>query len=149
MYCDIMQGIPGAGKSTYAKHAYYSSNICSADGYHMVDGVYRFDVHNIGEAHKACMRRFLGCVHDKSPAGYVCVDNTNTTLEEMVPYVRVAQAMGYQVTVYRFVCDIDTSVARNTHGVPRAAIERMHARLATPPKAWGVTYKVVGEGYRD
>ena len=138
-YCDILQGLPGSGKSEYAK--VLGATVCSADSYFVgADGTYNFNPALLGAAHRECMPRFLTAVHSGLP---VCIDNTNTSLEEMVPYVRVAQAMGYIVHVHTLVCSVSTSVARNTHSVPRAAIERMYRRMATPPKRWDVAHFVV------
>lgn len=133
--CHILQGLPGSGKSTYAGG--FMKNVCSADPYHMFDGVYQWKPENVGLAHKACMRQFLYYVYQVVD---VCVDNTNTTTEEMVPYVKVAAARGYKVTVHTFACDIETSAARNTHNVPIESIKRMARRMSKPPKRWGVKH---------
>ena len=142
-YCDIMQGIPGSGKSTYANSL--NVMVCSADDYHVGEGgTYNWKPDKVGAAHQACMLKFLTRVYN---GRHVCVDNTNTTLEEMAPYVRVAQAMGYIVRIHTFVCSAETSAQRNTHGVPLKSCERMLARMATPPKRWDIEHIVTHTNY--
>lgn len=141
-YCDIMQGIPGSGKSTKAESLL--THTCSADAYFVGgDGTYTFNPAHLGKAHTQCMREFLSLVHRGL---HVCVDNTNTTLEEMVPYVRVAQAMGYMVRVHTHVCPPDIAADRNTHGVPLSVCVRMSRRLTMPPAMWDVEHSVVHTG---
>jgi len=52
----------------------------------------------------------------------------------------MAQNFGYEAVVMVVPCDVDTSAARNTHGVPREAIERMASRMASIPldSSWRV-----------
>ena len=136
--CHVMQGPVGSGKTRCAS----ALNVltCSADKYFVgVDGTYNFNPAHLGAAHRECMRTFLTGVYSGID---VCVDNTNITLEELAPYVRVAQAMGYIVHVHTFVCSPETSARRNTHGVPLKACERMCKNLRIPPAWWDVEHTV-------
>jgi predicted kinase len=157
----ICRGIPGSGKSTWARAqaetvepAHLSDNagvalhpeavavIVSADDWFVrlqPDGTlgYRFDGREIAQAHDACLRRFVAAILAAEP--HVIVDNTNTTAAEMIPYVAVALAHGCEVVVRTFRVDAATAAARNVHGVPLAACEAMAKRLAdtVPPYFWG------------
>jgi predicted kinase len=136
----VMRGIPGSGKSTYARRIQQEANavhqqeqerffllrlalpcqIVSADQFFMENGVYRFDPKKLGDAHRQCMRDFLnlvtqGCEH-------VIVDNTNLNVEDASPYVAVGEAMGYEVTVVQIHCPPSVAAARNLHGVPAKRI---------------------------
>jgi hypothetical protein len=67
----------------------------------------------------------------------VVIDNTNTTLREIrsyLPHIELARQLGYTVrieepeTSWRF--DLDELACLNSHGVPKAAIEKMLNRYA-------------------
>ena len=52
----IVRGVPGSGKSTFAKHIWNEYAICEADKY-FVDretGEYKFDATKLKEAHEWC-----------------------------------------------------------------------------------------------
>jgi hypothetical protein len=124
----ILSGIPGSGKSTYA--ASLGATICSADDY-MIDwhGKYHFDAANLGRCHALCMRHFVNhCVTWKS--SLIVVDNTNLAAAEISPYALVATAFDYSVEIHRIYCDPSVAFARQTHGVPKAAHDRMAAAFA-------------------
>lgn len=129
----INRGLPGSGKSTRALRIAGEHDcdvlIVSADDYFVVNGVYRFDMSNIGAAHMECQQKFREGVREKAPV--IIVDNTNTTIREMRPYVEYAHIRGYEVVLLEpdtaWAWDIDACLARNVHGVPREALERMKA----------------------
>jgi NEDD4-binding protein 2 len=131
----VMRGIPGSGKSTLAKEIAQEALergelpiICSADDYFIgADGVYRFNAVKLGEAHKACMRKFLLALQDEmSP---VIVDNTNINLEDLAPYVAVGQAFDYEVEILQVNTPIEVAVGRNVHGVGESSVRSMDKRL--------------------
>jgi 2',3'-cyclic-nucleotide 3'-phosphodiesterase len=137
----IMRGLPGSGKSTVAKKlaaTVEGAVIVSADDGLMVGGQYQFDVTKLGAAHGACQEAFKNALAFNKPL--VIVDNTNTTPQEIQRYMDMAQNFGYEAVVMVVPCDVDTSAARNTHGVPREAIERMASRMASIPldSSWRV-----------
>jgi predicted kinase len=68
----------------------------------------------------------------------VVVDNTNTTLAEIAPYISLASAYGYEVEVVHFPCTLSVSFQRNTHGVPMTTIEKMNANLKGTLAMWPV-----------
>lgn len=122
-----MRGIPGSGKSTYVRTHFPDYVICSADHFFEKDGEYNFDPALLGKAHNECYRKFLRAIEDGKS---VVVDNTNTTLKEFRRYIKAAMDSGYIIRVIRIPeMDVDTCTERNTHGVPRHAIERMVRRF--------------------
>lgn len=123
IYC----GVSGAGKSSFIEGAHPDAEAFSADHFFMVDGEYRFDASKLGEAHAACLRNFTEAIQDGSVA--VVVDNTNTTIAEIAPYAALAQAYGYELQIVTIYCDPEVAHARNTHGVPLAAVQAMSERL--------------------
>ena len=131
----VMRGISGSGKSTIAKKlrqdAYYRDElpmIVSADDYFIgPDGIYRFSVETLGEAHKDCMRKFLQYLQDgMSP---IIVDNTNINLEDLAPYVAVGQALDYDVEILQVNVPLEIAKGRNVHGVSDKIVEAMHTRM--------------------
>lgn len=137
----IMRGLPGSGKSTWTKENAPGAVVCSADAYFERSGQYKFEPSKIGQAHIACQTKFAKAI--TSNAQLVVVDNTNTTARELRHYVELAQNAGYMVEIVEFPIDIELSVARNVHGVPRASIERMANRMQ-PVQFEGVTITKVG-----
>lgn len=138
----IMRGIPGSGKSTWAKKQIASveddyAAICSADDYHMKIGVYQFNPANIGEAHNYCLRKFMKSL-EQSTSGLLIVDNTNTQVWEIAPYYRLAELYSHPVKIVRIECGLQTAVKRNVHGVPPARIFQMWQNIRSErlPAHW-------------
>jgi predicted kinase len=123
----IMQGMSGAGKSTWVKNNVFDV-ICSVDDYFMVNGQYRFDPRDLPQAHWNCMRKFIEHVQMEWPA-VIVVDNTNTTIAEVAPYYAVAEAYGWDVEIVYIPCEVDKAIARNIHGAPENTIRAMAQRL--------------------
>lgn len=149
----IMRGLPGSGKSTVAQsmaagHIEMGGQtvaICSTDSFFLnQDGEYVFDASKLGKHHgmnqyKANRYMFMG-------TEAVIIDNTNTTHKEMAPYKEMARDHDYEVvemlvgkenlfpeledaSPHAYADYIDICVRRNTHGVPKEAIERMARRF--------------------
>jgi len=122
----ILSGAPGSGKSTCVNQWETPLIVCSADSYFTdVHGVYRFDPKGIQLAHMECLRRFLQ-VLQAAPANqpnWLVVDNTNTALVEVAPYVRLAQAFGHAVDIQVFL-----GQRNNVHGVPEHKVRQMRDR---------------------
>jgi len=131
----IMRGGSGSGKSYKAKQiAGENGVICSADDFFAEKGggEYAFDPSLLGQAHQQCQNRALEAIQkDLSP---VVIDNTNTRLWEMrklKPIINIAQSKGYSVRIEEPETEwwkdrnIDDMVDKNSHGVPREAIEKM------------------------
>lgn len=130
MRITIMQGLPGSGKSTHAAKL-KGALVISADDYfvELGGGVYKFDPSKLGEAHGLCLRRVVYAMLNHED--HIVVDNTNTTSEEVAPYMALANAYGYEARILRVEAEPDVCAKRNTHGVPVQAILAMAARLAT------------------
>ena len=136
MLLTILSGLSGSGKSTYTQHCCGGAKVVSADQFFMVDGEYRFDVSKLSQAHGACFKSTIAALGSK--VDHVVVDNTNTTTEEIAPYILAAQAYGYEVEVVTLTAPKGMSQAdyiaacakRNAHGVPAAGVEAQAMRLA-------------------
>lgn len=126
-----MRGLPGSGKSTLAKelaNEVPSSVIVSADDFFNGGPI---DVRALGYAHSTCQRKFVQAL--QQGISLVIVDNTNTTKGEIQFYMEKAREMGYEATIMEVSCDVETSVARNVHSVPRENIEKMAHKLQESP----------------
>lgn len=135
----IMRGVPGSGKSFKAKQIAGTSGVVnSADDYFMEKGKgsYAFDPSLLGAAHKQCQDRTAKALEQgKTP---VIIDNTNTTkkeLSQLKPIIEYAKSLGYSIrieepdTQWWKERNVDEFEKKNTHKVPREAIERMVNRF--------------------
>jgi predicted kinase len=125
----ILCGVSGSGKTTYAWKTWPDAFIYSADDYFTFAGEYRFDPKKLGEAHAECLQRFVDTM-DQPELADVVVDNTNTTLVEIAPYVALAQAFGWAVDIRILHCTPDVAFARGRHGVPLHTIDCGARRLS-------------------
>lgn len=135
MRVTILQGIPGAGKSSlipFKNSLNVNKRVVSADAYFTdAEGNYRFDPTKLPQAHARCLREYttLLTLLNSEPQAEIVVDNTNTTVAEVAPYYALAQAYGYAVRIVYLPCYPEVAAARNLHGVTREGCERMAATI--------------------
>jgi predicted kinase len=158
----IMRGVAGSGKSTRANEIYNEAKsngltalMCSADNYFMVQleddpakgWEYRYDGNKIADAHRDCRKRAVRAITDG--VDVVIVDNTNTTIKEVYPYVEAGVVFDYNVEFTepqtpwwhsvkpllkgkkaeaRLRSSAKIFADRNTHGVPEHNIFKMLMR---------------------
>ena len=143
----ILRGVPGAGKSTAAKQMFVEQGLAgipvttfSADYYFERSGEYQFDPSKLGAAHASCLRAFVLQLTALSAGGdgILVIDNTNTTVQEVDVYVKLARAFDVPFEVVTVQCDPALAAARGLHGVPTAKVWEMHRRLmdAKIPRDW-------------
>jgi predicted kinase len=128
----LMLGVPGAGKSTYIRGIPGEVVVASADHY-FIDrqtGQYLFNGSQLGRAHSECLENFKAAII-RPGAITVVVDNTNTQLKALAPYVEFANQYGIIPTLVHVVADPKVAAARNVHGVPEESVMNMHTRLQT------------------
>lgn len=137
----IMRGLPGSGKSYTAQSL--AQDAILTDGHNVLvastdewfigeDGVYRFDAKDIARAHRWNQARVEARMKSCGSHSVIIVDNTNTQLWEMRPYVEMARRHDYIVTIERSEApwrdDVNACHEKCTHGVPLEAMERMASR---------------------
>ncbi len=130
----ILMGIPGSGKTRWA--AARESPIVSADVW--MDTVYLgylFEPQELVHAHAACFEQFIQHLQEGTTDDVV-VDNTNTTLVEISPYIQACRALGARPVVVHIDCDPKVAAQRNVHGVPEQSIQVMYARLKMTLESW-------------
>lgn len=86
-------------------------------------------------AHGACFRKAIDACRifttDSSPksADIVIIDNTNTLVAEVAPYMALAGAYGYVAKIERHAIPTQEAFRRNIHGVPMDTILWMNNNL--------------------
>ena len=119
----ILRGIPGSGKSSFAE-LLGTKAICTADDYHVRDGVYDWKPKNIKIAHEWCQRkcrRFM-----ENDVNKIVIANTNTTVKELQPYMDMANRFGYKI--YSVIVE-NRHGSKNVHDVPEATLLKMKNRF--------------------
>lgn len=129
----ILRGLPGSGKSTYAKRR--KGKVVSADAF-FTDKAYKFDHSQLRAAHIECFKQYLAYLQAGEPL--VIVDNTNITAAELSPYALAAESFGYDVEIHEFMASVQEAAKRNIHHVPRKTIQNMALRMQQAPKWWKV-----------
>jgi predicted kinase len=120
----IVRGIPGSGKSTFAKTLggqHYEADMFFIDG----NGEYKFDGSKIKLAHNWCMIQTQKAMVDDEPK--IVVSNTFTQEWEMETYFKLAEENGYKV----FTIIVENRHGGvNQHGVPEDKLQMMKDRFS-------------------
>ena len=137
--CVIVRGLPGSGKSTLSRNITAVVSLlpigaicttCCTDDYFMHSGEYKFNGLQLTKAHDWNRSNFKRAIDNNY--NLIVVDNTNTQFWEMAPYIEGAINNRYELHIAEPTTDwafnVDELFKRNTHGVPREAIEKMLGR---------------------
>lgn len=117
----LVIGLPGAGKSTFARTVPNASNY-EADMFFVdKDGNYNFDRNRIKEAHEWCQRM---TERDLSAGKNVVVSNTGLQRWEREKYYEIARRCGARVQVKTM-----TGNYGNIHDVPEEVLDAMRKRF--------------------
>jgi len=127
----LLRGLPGSGKSSFAKHMWSDFVICEADQFfYDSDGNYNFDPSKLKDAHKYCRDKVETFMSDneKNSQFYpeIVVSNTFTREWEMDEYFKLAKKYNYQVV--SLIVE-NRHGNKNVHGVPDSKIEEMRNRF--------------------
>lgn len=123
----IVRGLPGSGKSTYAKSLGIPH--FEADMYFMKDGVYVFDTKKLNSAHNWCWNQVANTNGQGTHTSEsFAISNTSTTLKEFKHYIELGRTYGFKIVI------VDVKTAYGTiHGVPEATMEKMRNRWQDVP----------------
>ena len=124
----IIRGIPGAGKSTYAREAYPTHTNFEADTYFIQqDGTYSFDPRQLPAAHNWCYRQALRSL---KRGQNVVVSNTFTQPWEVTRYIEMVETLPQlSIKVITLTSEYD-----NVHGVPPEKVAIMKNRFYSHDK---------------
>lgn len=136
----LMRGLAGSGKTTmvdgiveFANMNYIPVVVRSTDYFWMEDGEYKFDASKLGKAHEWNQEHVKKSI--ESNVNWIIVDNTNTTYKECAPYIEMAANNGYNLALrtppHLWAFDVDICAERNTHNVPKEAIQKMKDRFVS------------------
>jgi predicted kinase len=124
----IVRGIPGSGKSTFAKTL--GGIHIEADQYFVdLEGNYNFDGSKIKLAHEYCKSQtesWMKTDGDQVNVNKIVVSNTFTQEWEMEPYFELAKTYGYKV--FSIIVE-NRHIGTNVHNVPEEKIEQMRNRF--------------------
>jgi predicted kinase len=123
----IVRGLPGSGKSTFAKTL--GGTHFETDNFFMVDGEYKFDGSKIKEAHNWCQNSVNSAMILNNTAGLnetIVVSNTFTQEWEMKPYFDMAETYGYKV--FSIIVE-NRHGGINQHNVPEEVLNSMKNRF--------------------
>jgi predicted kinase len=123
----IVRGIPGSGKSTFAKSL--GGTHFETDMFFMKDGEYKFDISKIKEAHKWCQDSVYTAMllnHTALLNNVIVVSNTFTQEWEMKPYFEMAEYFEYKV--FSIVVE-NRHGGVNKHNVPEETLTSMRNRF--------------------
>lgn len=107
----LLRGVPGAGKTEFAKFliASIGSNLSTTaictDDFMIRDGVYKFDYMNLSSAHTDCWN--VVNFHMQAETELIILHNTLTRESEILPYQELADSHGYELV---------SLVVENRHG---------------------------------
>ncbi len=125
----MVRGLPGSGKSTLASYLHQGIQKSTrgfvawveTDDYFMVDGEYRFNPQQLGDAHDWCQKEVRNAMQEDFEN--IIVSNTFSQMWEIEPYTCMAQAFGYNVQILECKGKFGSD-----HNVPQATIDRMTQR---------------------
>jgi hypothetical protein len=127
----LLRGLPGAGKSSFAKTMWSEYVVCEADDYFVDDnGKYKFNARDLPKAHNWCKFRVETFMKDNqaNPQFYpnIVVSNTFTQEWEFKDYYKLAEQYGYKV--YSLIVE-NRHGGTSTHNVPEETVVNMRNRF--------------------
>lgn len=121
----LCRGVSGSGKSTYAKKHFPTFAHFEADMFFMENGIYKFNVNNLHQAHSWCQNAVKSALSEG--LSVVC-SNTFTTPKEIRPYESIGKELNIPMKVIRLCQQF-----KDIHNVPEAILEAQKKRFTDWP----------------
>lgn len=128
----LLRGVPGSGKSTFAKFMWSDGVIFEADKFfNGPDGEYKFDGSKLKEAHEWCRNSVESAMQENHATSgrhfpEIIVSNTFTREWEMQAYLDLAKKYDYNVV--SLIVE-NRHGGKNVHGVPDEKVQEMRDRF--------------------
>ncbi|XP_035222464.1 uncharacterized protein LOC118195279 isoform X2 [Stegodyphus dumicola] len=126
----ILRGLPGSGKSSLARKMKFSGAVFSTDDFFYKKGKYAFDPNQLTEAHAWNKIRTRNAL--EKGVTPVIIDNTNTEVWEMVPYIFLGKKFNYEIVILEpntpWKFNVKELAKRNKHHVSKEKIAKMKER---------------------
>ena len=128
----LIRGVPGSGKSSFARITWNDYAICEADKFFEDgEGNYNFDPSKIRQAHDWCKGEVETRMKDNASSGGVyypeiVVSNTFTQEWELADYYKLAEQYDYKV--FSIIVE-NRHGGKDVHGVPEEKLVQMDTNL--------------------
>jgi predicted kinase len=130
----IMCGVSGSGKSTYIANNYSNAIVYAIDNYLDYEQSTYQNKDKLKKAYWDCLKDFMLSTYDESLE--IVVDNSNTTITGIAPFISTSIAFGREVEVIMIKCDPIKAWKRNKHHVSLEDIFEQEKRLKLLPERW-------------
>lgn len=128
----IVRGLPGSGKSTFAKKEYPNYNHFEADQYFTdIHGIYTYNRNEIDKAHTSCFDKVIDSLTIEGIS--VVVSNTFTRLEFIKRYLKYINAFGIRAEIHEMLGNYGS-----IHNVPECDMKKMKKAWQEIPTNWDI-----------
>lgn len=128
----IVRGLPGSGKSTFAKKEYPNYNHFEADQYFTdIHGQYNYNKNEIDKAHTNCFDKVMDSLTIEGIS--VVVSNTFTRLEFIKRYLKYINAFGIDAEIHEMLGNYGS-----IHNVPECDMIKMKKAWQEIPTNWDI-----------
>jgi len=122
----LIRGLPGSGKSTFARELVPDFLVCEADKFFITENGYEFDPSKLSEAHTWCQKTVEAYMQNSETFPKIAVANTFTRDWEMNPYFDLADKYNY--TVFSVIVENHHGNG-SLHNVSEDTISKMRNRF--------------------
>jgi predicted kinase len=139
----FLRGISGSGKTTLCNslsHLLGIENVVSisADNYFIKNGIYKFQMSEISEAHRSCIISMEKAL-ESSEFPYIIMDNTHTRLWHLTKAEEIAEKYGAKIFYLDIIvpdhADFLVCLKRQCHNVPEEVLLEQWVNWEKNPKS--------------